>query len=511
MPQRPNPKIVEFRKRVEWVTLNLPPNPKFRRFVADVNDVYSALEDAIREKAFAVGSYEIVPDRQTWQRAFRIDSVPKIYLEWLYTLYPDLSSSQLEYETFDGFLERGNKISGDTKRWGNAIRSYANKRAHMAIKAKRFYSEIDYSKNYDMEELEFPLLTKVGWIRTTPLPLKENTEDRYLESPSPIQDYGPRLLSGLSGDYVAYKGALAYANRRVVKPEPQHNGEIFRANSVLLDEQGFVGFKYGLARYFDYINTCEILGAELADFELRHPNEDLPPTLPFRGPPEDAFDFSNRAAYPGINCLAIFLNYSEPRLRRGNYFLLHKRDETQLQAQNSVHVVPAGGHQGFAKGGWLEDTSIWRTMTREFAEELFGMEVLETQPENWEDFLEYQDVRRIIHAFFRTSSPAANAYLHGFGLDPITLKPEVLVTIIIDWDKVPQGPGGFKLKYNWELQQKSKKTGTRHQWARLSKSELLRQAKGGVQSIGHTSLSTLPAGAACMIQTARHYELLGLR
>lgn len=510
MAQKPNPIVSGFRERVEWVVLNLDPDPTYRRFVAEVNDVFSALEEALETKSFAVGPYERVPGRRTWETALSSDGVPYVYLEWLYALYPDLVPSQLEADTLAEFFASGSVIQASRERWRPAIRHFAERRAALARLVKTFYANLDASDKFNTGDLAFPLLIQDGWIRSEPLLLKEQSE-APLHGPDPAPDFQPRILPGLRGDYVAYKGALAYATRRVVKSEPQHNGEIFSAKSVLLDSAGFAGFRYSFARYFDYINTCEVLGAELADWAIKHPDSSqLDETLPFRGSPEQAFDLTNRAAYPGVNCLSIFLNYSEAKLRRGNYFLLHKRDETQLQAQNSVHVVPAGGHQGYAKGGWRDDTAIWRTMAREFCEELFDQENLYKQPETWEDFLEFKEVKKIKQIFFDAPTSAATVYLHGFGLDPVTLKPEVLLTIIIDWDRIPKGRDELKLKFNWELQMKRKKLGTRHQWVRLSKSELLRQAKGRVQSIGDVTLETLPAGAACMMLTAKHYEFLGL-
>lgn len=152
-------------------------------------------------------------------------------------------------------------------------------------------------------------------------------------------------------------------------------------------------------------------------------------------------------------------------------------------------------------------------MMREFAEELFDMEDLNKQPETWGDFLQSPKVAKIKEVFFGQANPAAKVHMHGFGLDPITLKPEVLITIVIDWDVARKQWPDVRLKFNWELQKQGDSTDTRHQWERLSKENLLYQARGGVQTLGNaddTFMGTLPAGAACMIQTARHYDFLNL-
>lgn len=509
--QPENTRISGFRKRVEWMVDNLDPDPVFRRFVIDPNDVFTALEDAaLTQRAFVLTRSEKVPVRRTWQLALQQDSVPAIIIDWVCALYPDMSRAHLVVEALPAFFAQGETTARARKRWMPAVRLYAEERAHLSRVAKQFYRGHDDSCRLGIADVEFPLLTQPGWIRKSPIELTETSEDPILTDPGGARAFVPPKLDGLMGSFTSYKGALAYRSRRMIKTEPQHNGEIFCVDSVLQDGGGFIGFDYYLAKYFDYINTCEILGAEIADFLINSPKPNEDAILPIRGSAADAFDFSRRVCYPGVNCLTVFLNYSDARRPKGNYFLLHKRDETQLQAQNTVHVVPAGGHQGFTAGAGARDTAIWRTIVREFAEELFNVEDLYKQPESWQDFLLVPRVARIRTVFFRSENPAARVWLHGFGLDPVTLKPEVLATIVIDWAKVLTRWEKPKIEFNWELQKKVKKDGTRDQWVPLSQAELLRQARGRVQSLGDKFLPTLPAGAACLLQSYRHYELMGL-
>ncbi|HEY7644137.1 MAG TPA: hypothetical protein VH858_03805 [Hyphomicrobiales bacterium] len=513
MSKKPNKKIAAFQQRVQWIATNLDPNPTYCKFTSDYNDIFTALEEAVRLGTFHRGETRSVPQRRQWQNALKDDNPSSVFLDWLYTLYPDLTPSHFEAGSFDEFLLLGRPIQESRERWLPAIRYFAKERTALARVAINYYRNHDDSHILDIDDLSFPLLTKPGWIRSKPILLQETTERQHLRYPDAGRSFSPQRLTGLRGDYVAYKGGIAYATRKSIKPEPQHNGEIFCAKHVLKDEHGFIGFEYFLSRYFSYINTCEVLGAELADWIIANKEEMLPPELMLRGAPENAYNLEARASYPGVNCLTVFLNFKPTKLHDyGNYFLIHKRDETQLQAQNTVHVVPAGGHQGFARGAQPEDTAIWRTMLREFAEELFNKEQISRQHETWADFLKYKDVKKIKDVFFGSATSAARAYLHGFGLDPITLKPEILITIIIDWRIAEKQWRGVQLKFNWELQTQHKNK-TREQWERLSRQNLLRQARGGVQTIDgndDTFLGTLPAGAACMIQTARHYDHLQL-
>lgn len=530
MPRKANPKIVGFGERVEWIIKYLDPNPLYARFISKPADVLMAMN-----KAVGSGHFQLLSNygerrrshpgftEEWWRTALRTGNVSPDFIGWLYALYDDLKSPQMEAATLEQFLSLGLPIKAARDFWGPSVRYFAENRKKLHASAMAFYDQVQDHGLDKSFPVPFPLLIQLGWIRAEPMALEEHTEAATLESPGPFRSFDqPGSLQGLSGDYINYRGTLGASHRRAVRLEPQHNGEIFCARDIVTDDNGFIGFRYDLGRYFDYINTSEVLGTELAKWALDH-NSDaklLPARFDLRGQPSDAFDLGNRATYPGVNCLSVFLNYSEPeklkepgklkepeKLKSGNYFLLHKRDETQLQAQNSIHVVPAGGHQGFAKGAQREDTAIWRTVVREFAEELFNKEKLSNQSETWSDFALHRDVKTILETFFSGQNPAAKIYLHGFGLDPVTLKPEILCTIVIDWSKLTTPKPA--LKFNWELQTNDPKV-TRHQWVPLSKDALVREATEQRQLIGDRRLDALPAGAACMLLTALHYERLGL-
>lgn len=509
-----NIEIDDFSDRLDWIAQNLDTDPELLRYCNEASDVIKGLTHSVKNGSFdGPGKYTFGGKEGPSPKVLRLgksgESIPPILIEWVLRLYPDMNREWLCLNTMEKFLERGLLIQTARERWRSAIQLYSKERLRLEEIARHFYRTLDHSRTSECPLQGLRLLTRPGWVRSIPLELSKDTEAPFLASPEQGRTFQHRKLQGLTGDYVSYKGSLTYKNRRKAQPEPQHNGEIFCAKDVLLDHGEFVGFKYDLAHYFDYVNSCEILGAELADWILSEESQ-APEliSLQFRGSPESAFSLQSRASYPGLNCLTVFLNYKEHGLK-GNYFLLHKRDETQLQAQNTVHVIPAGGHQGFSKGAQKKDTALWRTIVREFLEELFNIEALYQQPESWEDFLLYPEVEKLMNAFFIGESAAARIYLHGFGLDPITLKPEVIVTIVVDWEIALNKLKNAKLNFNWEIGSKNL---TRRQWAELSVGELRRQAAGKCQSIGDRPdfLDTLPAGAACMLATAKHYDKLGL-
>ncbi len=497
--------ISRFGDRVQWCIDNLDTDASLARFIIDFNGVYDRLFDAIKE-----GVYRADPmgarSKKTWQTARNKGEVPDVYVDWLCTLYPDLKREHLLQSSYDEFLRLGEAIVRARRRWDEAIELVARERNRVNEVAKQFYRSVDISG------ADYPLLiAEKSWLRGAPLELTHALEQKEASLPKPGAAFGQVRLAGLSADYVSYKGTKAYRTRKEIKKEPQHNGEIFCVDRVLTDAGGFTGFEYYLGHYYDYINTCEVLGAELADWMIRNRRSDFPERFEHRGAPSDAFSFRARATYPGVNCVSIFLNYREPAARNrpelpsGDYFLLHKRDETQLQAQNLVHVLPAGGHQAFAAGAQKQDTPIRKTVIREFLEELFDQEKLYKQIDSWGDYLGFPEIKELHRVFFEEPGPAATIYLFGFGVDPVTLKPEVLCGIVVDWERAKQKKPDLLLKFNWEVQSRLPNE-PRRTWVPLSREELFRQARGGVQSLDGNFLGTLAAGSACMQYAATHLK-----
>lgn len=499
-----NQTIDGFGKRLIWIVENLPPNVTFARYIRKVSDIPLALDAATKSGIYP---RNIGGGDRSWRLALQRNAVPAVYIDWICSLFPDLKRNHLVDGSLEEFLAATIEIQHARNRWDCALEYLAKNRHVIETKAKSYYRNVDKSQSKGFLPIDFPLIVGDGWIRNSPLEIGEKTEQEWIKEAERSTPLAAPRLDGLLGDYGAYKGGHSYRRRKGIN-EPQHNGEIFCATAPILFQDGFRGFNYRLAHYFDYINTSEILGAELADWLLRNESGLFPKKFRLRRSPKDAFDFSWRATYPGINCLTVFKGYERGPLPRNDYFLLHKRDETQIQAQNTVHVLPAGGHQGFSKGAISEDTAIWRTVVREFFEELFDFEQLSRQQESWGDFMSLREIKTLADLFFRGQSPCAKIFLHGFGLDPITLKPEVLLTIVVDWYHAKTRFPNLALKFNWEVTSGKSNLPSRHQWVPLSKKELVRQANGGIQTIRNSFLETLPAGGACMLLAAKHFDEL---
>lgn len=501
MAQRKKPRISDYSKRVEWCLKNLDVNSRYTRYLTrwqDIWDVMSAAHDRgdLKGECIAFSSF---------RKVHYSGEVPQPLIDWMCMLFPDLTEARLTAETYSQFEECFDSYMEDRHRWDAAIEFMAQDRIAINTVAKKFYESVDASAS------DFPLvLQEERWMRSEPVELTREYEQEFLAEIRDGHKFDAPKLRGLSGEYSSYKGTKVYRERKKVRKEPQHNGEIFCIDDVLFDDSGLCGLTYFFSNYFDYINTCEILGAELADWVLRN-GEDaaLPDRFEHRGTPEQIFDYRSRATYPGVNCISLFLNYDGTNYGTvGNYFPLHKRDETQTQAQNLVHVVPAGGHQGFSMGAQSADTAIRQTVTREFLEEFFNLEDLNTQPASWHDFRNHPQVKPLYELFFSDVNPAAKIYLFGMGIDPVTCKPEVLCGVVVDWSIYRRRGGKEEINPNWEL--RSAGTDTRRDvWVQLTKDNLIEQASGGKQRLENGMwLKTLPAGEVCMRYAADHLDML---
>ena len=375
----------------------------------------------------------------------------------------------------------------------------SRRRGELALIGKRYHSDVDAAQRARFAYQNFPLIVNDGWVLDRPIPLSEATNAK-LPKLSFAPQIDPRPLAGLSATFMTLKSkTLNHRNPAL----PQYDGDCYRVLDITPTARG-LDIEFGPGKYFDYVNSCEVLGVELADWRLVHPTEQAPQALPLRGRPDAIFDFKARSACAGVNCLTLLMDYPKVGGRStGNYFLVHERGEATLEAQNTVHVIPAGGHQPLKTGfGDDREVQIWRTAVREFVEELFSKEELALQKREPDDFLDRDGVREIVDALFRGArgaKPSAHVYLLGVGLDPVTTKPEVLIAIVANWRKALAG-GVSRLNFNWEGQ---------GDWVELSAENLQREARGNIRtSSAGVRLPTLPAGAACMQIAARHLDFL---
>ena len=174
--------------------------------------------------------------------------------------------------------------------------------------------------------------------------------------------------------------------------------------------------------YFDFYDTCEIMSAEMAYYRRIKTKKNLTPGhLPIRDSVKDIFDLTNRFAGIGIITLTILKNVISPEGELRHYFLVHKRSQNVAEGTGSYHAIPAGSYQPVTVEFPLEtdpiDLNLGNTVTREFGEELLGIDEFEN----------------LYNSTLLSAGPQLPKPLFiGIGLDPLNLKTELMSCLMID-------------------------------------------------------------------------------
>jgi hypothetical protein len=271
-----------------------------------------------------------------------------------------------------------------------------------------------------------PVLAKAGWILDSPQDIGMidlNLRPYPDSSISRLRD-ASRVLRGMSlaGD-MTYSEAI-----REINPKTHYfNGTIYRPVGVDIDGAAPLSMTFGIAGYFDYLDTSEVLAYETT----LHPKN-----LGVRRRIADPFDLTNRVASFGVLTLTIQNSLS------GATFIMHKRSGNYAVGDALYHVVPAGeftpSDVGQAAIG--ADFELWRNIVREYAEELLGIPDAQGtggRRLDYEHVSPYQEMTQAIR------DGRLRLYTFGIALDPLTFKPELLTAAVFDkvtFDKIFPSP-----------------------------------------------------------------------
>src|SRR5439155_1150009 len=97
------------------------------------------------------------------------------------------------------------------------------------------------------------------------------------------------------------------ATRALERRRLRWNGDSYRVLEIARAGDR-LDFTFGPTKYFNYVDSLEAMGAELADFAINNPGV-TPEMLPRRGPADRIFDFRQRSAFAGVNCILFLKNY----------------------------------------------------------------------------------------------------------------------------------------------------------------------------------------------------------
>lgn len=267
-----------------------------------------------------------------------------------------------------------------------------------------------------------PLLTAAHWLPAEPLPLNDL---RLRLTTAPV----PPGVDGGEGDEITRPTrrdrrqypTYAHAMRELEGRRFQNRGT-YR----LLDADLQTGeMRLGLGRYADGLDVGEAAGHEFAATDLW---PDRSPRMPLRRAVGDPRDLTGRPANVAISALTLRRDTATGSAS----FLLHWRDPSKVgHAGGLYQVVPVGMFQASGEEPWNVDNdfSLWRCLTREYAEELLGEAEDYDNANGPIDYAAWPFAADLNAAKW---SGTVRAYCLGLGVDPLTFATDLLVAVVID-------------------------------------------------------------------------------
>ena len=312
-----------------------------------------------------------------------------------------------------------------------SIDRFLQGRRHLKREIGHLFARSLIEQEHFCSDTEIPLLTKERWIPSGPLPLDSislrlrsiSATEQVAEAKRKVRHYLPRRDSG--GRVDTYSEAVGLFDQ----PEIWFDSCSYRLLEVNAGRtEGRMGgegiqLTFGLARYFDGQDTSEFLAYEAADRDARTKRRVTEGG--YRNWLADPFDLGRRSALPGISALTLRCSSQE-----AFFFMLRRDGEKVAYAMNATGVVPAGEFQPHNDilPVWLTDLDLWRTVMREYAEELLGYQESMGRGGAIIDYENDEPYRQFSKA--RRSGDVTVRFL-GLGIDSLSWKP--LICLVCIW------------------------------------------------------------------------------
>lgn len=299
-------------------------------------------------------------------------------------------------------------------------------RVRSYLQEHRHHLTLDAADDYpaDRRVAGTPLLAAPGWLPAAPVPLQEiglefsPLRARAAEAAVPGDGAAAHLPERPDGTrYLHYSDAL----RELAAPSVFENRSTYRLTEAQLTP-GASRLAFARGRYFDGIDTGEAAAHEYAAGRFGVPAAGLRSLI------GDPWDLRRRPANLAISTLTLRLDQAAGRAS----FLLHWRDPAKVgHAGGLYQVIPVGIFQQSGEAAWNErpDFSLWRSMLREFAEELRGRPEdygSETRPVDYDS---WPFARQMTEALERGQ---IRVWCLGLGADPLTYATDLLTVAVID-------------------------------------------------------------------------------
>ncbi|GLZ76710.1 hypothetical protein Afil01_15170 [Actinorhabdospora filicis] len=295
-------------------------------------------------------------------------------------------------------------LSADEREWLATRARLTDERFELGVQAAELYPGL-------LKVEGTPLLSRSEWLPEKPLPLDAVKLMSVPDAP-PL----PRLP--LDTPTVVPHGYSSYVDALLaLTPARLENRSTYRLRAAdLRRPAAWMSFSRG--RYSDGLDTGEAAAHEYASGRSAVLREAI----------GDPCDPARRPTNIAISTLTI----REDRSTGEATFILHWRDPAKVgHAGGLFQVAPAGIFQASGEADWndMNDFSLWRCMTQEFAEELLG------RPEEYGSELapiDYASWPFAVAMNAAVTSGAASAYCLGLGVDPLTFATDLLTVVVFD-------------------------------------------------------------------------------
>lgn len=268
-----------------------------------------------------------------------------------------------------------------------------------------------------------PLLSERRWMPAAPVPLSDLRLD--LEPNRAVResfaDAAATVVLPERPDatrYASYSAATTELTGRTFD-----NRGTYRLQAAHLRGVGRLAF--GLGRYFDGLDVGEAAAHEFAAVRLGLLADD---EQRIRRAIGDPCDPARRPTNVAISTLTL----RHDRTTREATCLLHWRDPTKVgHAGGLYQVLPTGVFQAVGEAAWNlhNDFDLWRSMIREYAEELLGEDEDYGADGGPIDYAAWPFAAAITRGL---ADGAVRAYVLGLGVDPLTLATDLLTVVVID-------------------------------------------------------------------------------
>jgi hypothetical protein len=267
-----------------------------------------------------------------------------------------------------------------------------------------------------------PLLSRQEWIPHRPVPFQRVRPILVPLAPPPLvvggepESSGVRPLMSSGRRYSSYSAAIGRLDRpRLFENRPTYN----LSQASLL---GDVSMEFTMGNYFDCSDVSTAVAHELASAVSAGRFTGLD-SLPFRRLVADPTD-SRRRPIP-VAIVTLTLRHD---VRRGDVrFLSHWRAPGKVAAFGGMHsVVPVGMFQpsGSAATDGIGDFDLWRSVAREYSEELLGAEEhVDVDYADWPFFDALEKAR---------SEGTCRPYCVGIVVDPLTFATDILAVTVFE-------------------------------------------------------------------------------